>query len=226
MDGGHVAFYQNLNIDLLNKLTPYFASPLFNIETDNGYAEAYQHFKFVAIILVFAYLCIVKKIRHFLPWAVLFTYFLLDDSLQLHERLGSVIASAIPITPPFGLRRQDLGELSVTVTAGLLILPSLLWAYYSAQPLIRQIFHKLALLLGLLVVFGVGVDMVHTAFMDHPIISPLLALVEDGGEMLVISLFVSYAFSLANRVYEAKLHLKSSDVSLPALGNVESSGLT
>jgi hypothetical protein len=109
MDGEYAVFYQSFSFELLHKLTTYLANPLFSIELDNGYAETYQHLKFFGIVIAFCCLCIQKKSWSFAPWVLLFTYFLLDDSLQLHERLGSVIASEISFVPPFGLRRQQLG---------------------------------------------------------------------------------------------------------------------
>ncbi|MFC5480453.1 hypothetical protein [Massilia suwonensis] len=208
MDSGHAAFYQSLNSGWLQQLTPYLANPMFNIEMDNGFAETYQHFKFATIILLFTYLCLKRNIWSFVPWVLLFAYFLLDDAFQLHERLGSVIASGLSMPSYFGLRKQDLGELSVTAAAGLLILPSLLLAYYWGRPALRKIFHNLGLLLVLLVAFGVGVDMVHVVFMNHSLISPILALVEDGGEMLAISLFVWYVFSLTKRRLDIKVAVR------------------
>ncbi|WP_379677679.1 hypothetical protein [Massilia consociata] len=204
MESEYISFYQNFNFDLLHKLTPYLANPLFNIEVDNGFAETYQHLKFVGIVIAFSYLCIKTKSWFFAPWALLFTYFFLDDSLQIHERLGSVIVSGFSFAPPFGLRRQDLGELCVTVTAGLIMLPPLLLAYYFGRPPIKKIFYNLALVLSLLVFFGVGVDMVHVVFVNNPIMSPVLAVIEDGGELLSISLFLWYALSLTRRASDAK----------------------
>ncbi|MFC5510914.1 hypothetical protein ACFPOU_07235 [Massilia jejuensis] len=204
MDSEYAVIYHYLDIDFLQKVTPYFANSLFNIEMDNGYAEAYQHLKFIGIIFVFFYLCIKQKIWSFFPWMLLFSYFLLDDSFQLHERLGSVIASGIAFSPPFGLRRQDLGELAVTMTAGLIILPSLMLAYYLGCAPIRKIYHNLLLLLSLLVFFGVGVDMVHAVFMNSPIFSPIFGVIEDGGEMLAVSMFASYSFFLLKKFINLK----------------------
>lgn len=204
MDSEYAAMYDYLDIDFLQKVTPYFANSLFNIEMDNGYAETYQHLKFIGIIFIFFYLCIKQKIWSFFPWMLLFSYFLLDDSFQLHERLGSVIASGIDVTPPFGLRRQDLGELAVTMSAGLIILPSLMLAYYFGRPPIRKIYHNLLLLLTLLVVFGVGVDMVHAVFMHSPVFSPIFGVIEDGGEMLAVSMFAWYSSFLLKKFMNLK----------------------
>ncbi|MEW7850099.1 hypothetical protein AB2N08_15500 [Massilia aurea] len=204
MAGGFAGIFQYVDIESLHQVTMYFSNPLFNIETDNGYAENYQHLKFAAIVLVLCYLCIKNAIWTLLPWALLFTYFLADDALRLHERLGFVIAERSTMTAPFGLRMQDVGELIVVAGAGLIILPSLLMAYYFAGPALRKIFHHLALILSLLIFFGVGVDMMHTVFRENQIISQMFGLIEDGGEMLAVSIFGWYAYSLTKRSLNLK----------------------
>jgi hypothetical protein len=194
--GGFVATFQTIDVEFRHTLISYLANPLFDIEIDNGYAENYQHLKFACIILSLCYLCVKNKTWLLLPWALLFTYFLLDDALQLHEGLGYMIAKGSGMTPLFGLRTQDMGEMIVMLSAGLIILPSLLIAYYFSRPTLKTIFHHLALILSFLIFFGVGIDMVHIMFRDYPVISQFLGLVEDGGEMLAVSIFGWYVFSL------------------------------
>lgn len=185
-----------VTIHLFHNLTPYFANPLFNIELDNGYAERYQYLKYLGIIFVFGCLCVKRKTFLFLPWALLFAYFLADDAWQIHERLGKWVAEGIPFRPPFRLRKLDLGELVVTMTAGLILLPSFLAAYYFGPRPARSIFHDLFLLLALLLAFAVVTDMVHAAFIGSPRIELYLGVIEDGGELIAVSLFGWYAFRL------------------------------
>jgi len=215
MADGFTAIVQSIGIESLHKLTTYFANPLFNVEMDSGYAENYQHFKFAGIIIVLCYLCIKNEIWSFLPWALLFTYFLADDALRLHERLGFVIAERSTMTAPFGLRMQDVGELIVVAGAGLIILPALLIAYYFASHAVRKIFHNLALILSLLIFFGVGVDMMHTVFRENQIISQIFGLVEDGGEMLAVSIFGWYTYSLTKRSLNLKQAVSQPTYHLP-----------
>lgn len=122
--------------------------------------------------------------------------FFLDDAFQLHELLGKWIGGMVPFIPPFRLRKEDLGELIVTLIVGLILMPSFVAAYYFGSHQVRVIFHNLFLLIALLLTFAVGVDMVHSAYRDSPRIELYLGLVEDGGEMLVISLFAWYVFLL------------------------------
>jgi hypothetical protein len=186
-----------VTIHFLHNLTPYFADPLFNIELDNGYAEKFQYLKYLGIIFLFGYLCVKRNTLLYISWALLFAYFLADDAFQLHERMGTWIAEGIFFKPPFRLRTQDLGELVVTITAGMILLPSFLAAYYFGPRRIRLVFHDLLLLLAVLLAFAVGIDMVHAAFIGSPRIELYLGVIEDGGELIAVSLFLWYVFLLA-----------------------------
>jgi hypothetical protein len=188
-----------ITVHMFRRLSPYLADPMFDIETDRGYAEMYQYLKYVGMILIFACLCIKGKTLLFLPWALLFAYFVADDALQMHELVGRWIGEMIPFRPPFRLRKDDLGELVVTMTAGLVLMPSFAAAYYFGSRPARKIFHDLFLLMGLLLAFAVGVDMVHSAYSGSPRIELYLGLIEDGGEMVAVSLFAWYAFLLLRR---------------------------
>ena len=201
---GDLAF---LALHMVHSLTPYFQSPMFNIELDKGYAERYQYLKYLGLILTFAWLCASKKTLLFLPWALLFAYFLADDGWQMHERLGAWIGEGISFTPPFRLRKEDLGELTVTATAGLVLLPAFLAAYYFGPRMVRNTFHDLLLLLGLLMVFAVGIDMVHAAFIGSPRIELVLGVIEDGGEMIAVSLLAWYACFVASRLSGRETYL-------------------
>jgi hypothetical protein len=188
-----------ITIHLLHILTPYFNSPSFNIEFDNGYGEKYQYLKYLVVICLFIWFCSMRRTFGLLPWALLFGYFLADDAWQMHERLGAWIGEELPFAPPFRLRRQDLGELLVTTTAGLILLPSFLAAYFFGPRTLRKTFHDLLLLLSLLMGFAVGVDMVHAAFLGSPRIEFVLGVIEDGGELIAVSLLAWYAYFLTRR---------------------------
>ncbi|MCK7497594.1 MAG: hypothetical protein MZW92_47545 [Comamonadaceae bacterium] len=54
-------------------------------------------------------------------WAALFAYIVADDSLELHERGGEWLSMAAALPAFGGLRPQDLGELLVLGTAGVVL---------------------------------------------------------------------------------------------------------
>lgn len=118
---------------------------------------------------------------------------LLDDSLQLHERLGSMVASRMGYAPAFHLRAQDFGELTVVGSVGLLFAGLLALTWWRGDREFRRVSRDLALLVGVVVLFGVGVDMLHS-MAGSPALTAALALVEDGGEMVSMSFVCWYAY--------------------------------
>jgi hypothetical protein len=48
----------------------------------------------------------------YLAWALLFTYFLFDDSRELHDIMGHALVSKLGMNGVFGSRAQEFGELA------------------------------------------------------------------------------------------------------------------
>jgi hypothetical protein len=179
----------------INALTPILGNPLLNIEEDKGYPEVYQYLKFFSIIVLLIYISLKNKAIHYVAWALVFTYFLFDDSLQIHERIGSRIAANFNFIPPLGLRLQDFGELVVMATVGIPLLAICVWAYKrSGSQMFRKVSQDITLLVLVLVFFGVLVDMAHIAVNLGWKVTFILGVIEDGGEMLSVSLVLWYAF--------------------------------
>lgn len=132
----------------------------------------------------------------YVSWLLLFILMLLDDSLKFHERFGSWVIEKFDYQPMFGLRAQDLGELTYVGIFGIILLFFLVGGYYYGDQKYRKTTIDLGLLFAVFLFFGIGVDMIHE-FMDHNRYTLLtLILLEDGGEMVVLSLFVWYLYFL------------------------------
>ncbi|WP_200246113.1 hypothetical protein [Lamprobacter modestohalophilus] len=168
-------------------------SPLFSIEEDLGYAEVYQYIKEYWIVLLLLTLAIGRGRFIYFAWSLLFAYLLFDDSLQIHERLGGYVADALQFLPILQLRPQDLGELVVSLLFGTLLFGTIGIAYLHADHIARQASKHLFALVLLLAFFGVVVDMLHIAIRWG---EPFWLLIEDGGEMLIMSVIAWYVFQL------------------------------
>lgn len=163
------------------------------LDTENGYSEVFQYLKefWAAGVLWVVFWRTREWI--YLVWVGLMSYLLFDDSIWLHERLGEYLASGWSFIPPFGLRLRDLGEMLVSGTVGSVFL--LLWAltYRRGSTFARGVTMDLLVLLGLLAFFGIFVDvLVMATNMDFP----GYAIVEDGGEMWVMTLIAGYTIHL------------------------------
>ena len=189
-----------ITMHFLHTFTPFLKSYLFNIERDKGYAEFYQYFKFILIIFLLLYISLRNKTIHYIAWVLVFTYFFFDDSFRIHEKFGRKIAKKLSFVPPFGLRLQDIGELTISLVAGMALVTFVVWAYKSGSQAFRKTSADITLLILILVFFGVGVDMLDIILVNlYPQFSFILGLIEDGGEMLSLSVLVWYAFLIKVR---------------------------
>ena len=180
---------------------------LFNIERERGYAEMYQYIKFFWIIVLLFNLSLRNRSLHYIPWLLLFTYLLFDDSIPIHGRAGEFFAEHFNFTPLFGLRLQDYGQLVISATAGIFLFLPLVWAYRKGTQIFRKISMDIGLLVLVLVFFGVVVDMLHSAVHLGNTVDFIMGFVEEGGEMLAVSLVLWYIFLLNVRGTNAGCYL-------------------
>ena len=68
----------------------------------------------------------------------MFTYFLCDDALQIHEIVGKHIANHLNFIPLFNLRLQDFGELAVSTSAGVILLSIIVWSYFHGSYALKK----------------------------------------------------------------------------------------
>lgn len=155
----------------------------------------FQYLKYLLIILTIIYIMRSKKIYNYVSWLFLFVLLLLDDSLQFHERFGRWAVDRFNYTSMFGLRPQDLGELTYIAVFG----PILLLFWYSDIIMEIKKLEKLILILVCFLpyfFFGVVVDMLHILVPDNRYIKLFMLVLEDGGEMITLSFMTWYFFFL------------------------------
>ena len=169
------------------------ASPMFSLAEDGGYSEFYQYGKWAGIAALMFVAAQSRHGRGFAVWGLFALFLLADDALQIHERVGDWVDTWQPFTPPFNLRREDVGELASSLVAGLGFLALLAAAYRVAADGFRHATHDFAVLVGMLAVVGVGVDLAHVALGPGPAWNTALTVLEDGGEMVVASVMCWYA---------------------------------
>jgi hypothetical protein len=166
------------------------SNDIYSIDTDGGYAEMFQYIKEYWILIILLILALRRKRIIYFAWSSLFLYFLLDDSLRIHERFGIYLAKYFEFKPMFELRAQDFGELAVSVIVGLLLFSFIGVSYLFSDTVAKRISKHLFIWVMVLAFFGVMVDML------HPIIPMGGSLIEDGGEMLVTSIILWYVLKL------------------------------
>lgn len=180
-------------LHLLHKFTRLLPSSLFSLTRDLGYAEYYQYLKEFWVILLLLVLAVrLRKLLYF-SYAGLFVYFLLDDYFQIHETAGKSLANFVLLQSNYGLRAQDFGELAVFVFMGLIFAILIGLAHYQSDAHTRKFSRQLFVLILLLAVFGVVFDMLEIST-SHPLFNPFFNLIDDGGELLAMSLISVFVF--------------------------------
>jgi hypothetical protein len=171
---------------------------LYSLSRDRGYAEFFQYTKELWIAVLFLGLAIHQRKPVYLIFSFLFLYFLIDDSFEFHEQTGALLADTLHLEPLFGLRSVDMGELAVSVFFGGLFFAALGITYAMSAPGEQKISTQVILLIVIMAVFGVLLDMFEI-ITEHPGLSELLKILEEGGEMLVMSVITWFVYRLGFR---------------------------
>ena len=184
-----------LILHLLYSYTILLPDGLFSLVQDRGYAEFYQYMKELWILILFFILGVKKRSYLFIVLSLLFLYFLLDDSFELHEQIGAFLAFNLNFQPRFGLRAVDFGELAVFFFFGSQFLLLVGAAYIHSDLYSRTVLKNLLTMLAFLAFFGVLIDMVQITVI-HPLAYSILGMVDDAGEMFVMSVITWSVFRL------------------------------
>jgi hypothetical protein len=167
------------------------------LETDGGYAEQFGYLQQAAIAVLLVVLAFLARRPLFVAWASVYACALADDSLRLHENKGAWLADRLGERLWFpdgllGLRANDLGEILVWGLLAVVPLAAVVLLHRRSDPAGRRTSLGLAVLLAAYVVVGGVVDQLHVLVMDTAI-GDAVGTLEDGGELVVLSLTVAYA---------------------------------
>ena len=174
-------------------------SCLFYIDCESGYGEVFQYTKYYWVVLLLIIMAKKKANLIYIAWAILFTYLLLDDSLRIHENVGGYLVNYYHIQSNLlDLRAQDIGEVIVSALSSLLLFLFIGWGYLVSDKATKRISKHLFILVLFLAFFGVFVDTaVMFAYKSFSFwVDQFWGLIEDGGEMLAMSIIVWYVFNL------------------------------
>jgi hypothetical protein len=172
---------------------------LFSLEWERGYGEFFQYIKEFWITA----LLVLRSVggggfrsaggRLNLGWGLLFLYLLADDSLQIHETMGGLLGHGLGLATWIGEKSQDLGEILVSLIVASLLFSLIGLAHYYSSKADRQLSIQLGRMILALALCGIVIDGLHSLIPGSLAIWPIL---EDGGEMIVMSLIVSHVFQL------------------------------
>ena len=190
-------------LGILHVYAGVFAAEAFSIEKERGFGESFQYLKELWICLLLCALGWKARSRLHLSFALLFAYFLADDTYRLHERLGAALARFSGLSTVLGMRAAGLGEIVVLALCTGLIFAAILRCYLRTPPAQRAWARKLTARIAVLALFGVVIDGVHINI-TNPAWDAPLGILEDGGELVVMTVILAFVFRLRPSVVEPR----------------------
>jgi hypothetical protein len=172
----------------------------FNISEEHGLPEAFNYGKWV-IAWVFA---LVALSRPGLPGVVVASAALfIDDAAQVHEKMGGIFAD-LGLPERFGIDANAQGELVGFALLGAVVGLGLLFAFLRGDAGLRRVLLGLGGAIAGMFLCGMVADLLHG--LSHGwgsvLLSEFLGIVEDGGEMVFISVYAALVFGMfAERPY-------------------------
>ncbi|WP_221585044.1 hypothetical protein [Microbacterium sp. G2-8] len=167
------------------------SDPLLNLDLERGYGE--QLFTFTMFGVCVLLLWAARRFRApvLVGWLALFAFIVLDDWFLVHERMGEHVAETFA-----AVSHRMIGELIYLAAAGLVLAIVIAVLHVLTRGIGRAISANLLVLFLWLVVLSVGVDPLHELLHEIPVMDASLALIEDGGEIVMASLLFVSLFAL------------------------------
>lgn len=167
---------------------------VFDIGADRSYGEFLQYVKDLWAIVLLAVIARQRRAGVYAAWIIVVAYLLVDDAFLLHERGGVLIGDLVSGAPSWA---AHAGELVIVGSAGLVLAIVVALAHRRAAAADRAVSTVLIVLFAALIFFGVVVDGLPHLLFSGATMPAAVTVVEDGGEMIVLSLIVGHLFAVA-----------------------------
>ncbi len=166
-----------------------------SLGTEGGLPERVNHLLLLATSGLLLYAGLGVRSVWLMFFALAYAFALVDDALMYHERMGGLLVRTFDLQPIGGLAAKDVGEVVAWGLAGAALLIPAGFALWQRSPLEGPA-GVLIVLFGALAFCGIVMDVIH-GLLGASALSRLSGVVEDGGEMLVVAVTCTYAFTLA-----------------------------
>ncbi|SHH94679.1 hypothetical protein [Marivita hallyeonensis] len=171
---------------------------MLNIARDYSLGELLNYALWVVIIA-----CVFvawRRARDPLLLATAFVYLLafVDDAFQLHERSAYVVM-ALDFHLSYSAMIFTLAELVVWAFLGLIFFGVIVLTWPNATAETRAKLAPQAILFGVLVFLAVGIDVIHQLAEKRTLTAGIIGVIEDGGEMLVLTAMLAHALPTFGR---------------------------
>lgn len=161
-----------------------------------GYPELFQYLKYVMILFFVGQLIIIKKKYVYMPFLVLFLILLVDDAYQLHSKASWFFVHVLNLHTTMGIKGLIFGQLIYATVMGMFLFGFSSLFFLKASERIKHTFLDVFMLFTVFLFFGIGIDIVHNLLENVYWMLPFLTLVEEGGEMITLSILAWYFWYL------------------------------
>ena len=165
----------------------------WNIGRDWSLGEIISYIKW--LIMIFVFLAAYRRTKEALLLMISLSLMVVlsDDALQIHESAGGAFALALNLHLVLGDVAFQIGELVIWLFLGLVCLLLLYPEWRRAEGRLRHDLIPVGILFLFVVFFAVVVDAVHSIMPERSLIGGVFLILEDGGEMVLISAMLSYS---------------------------------
>lgn len=179
----------------------FLASDRWLIERDRGFPELFQYLKTVFAAALLFGLAVRYRSAIYTAWCVVFAYIFIDDALRLHETIGLALQTTFEPPNILGVNSISYLEALPWGTVGLVALGLVAYGKlrnHTGRLLSRQ----LVGLFALLFLFAGVVDGAHI-YVEGLSARPsyllgAVTVLEDGGEMVVLSVIAAWVYRHAS----------------------------
>lgn len=170
------------------------SNTIFSMSEEAKLPDLFQYLKQLAIVLLLLLYAVRRKQRVFVAWAAIFGYLLIDDVIQIHEGIGFALQNYVPQIAT--INPADVAQSGFLILLSIVLFGISLLIIWQTRGENRWVSIHLMILLAVAAFFGVLVDIVQGMVMNIFGISGTVKIVEDGGEMLIISIILWYVYRL------------------------------
>lgn len=175
---------------------PFMGQDLFDIDAQFSLGSLFIFGQFVAIILCLSEVKYNRRDRAFDFWKYLFLYLLAADMFDITEHAGRILGELFSFEELYGLAPADYGKFAFALGGGLMVAALLGYLLRRSSRQFVSASFAIFVFLSLFAFFAVIFDIIHAFFDKDPRLGFALGMLEEGGEMIVISFLTAYVFYL------------------------------
>ena len=177
----------------------YYLIDAVNLGIEESFISRFLYLLEISTATFFFIAFVLTRKRFFLFFAILYLIIFFDDYLQIHETFGMFLDKNFMLSNIFGLREQDIGELLAWLIMAICIIPLGITSFRKLNRAEMIYCYAVGSSFAMLLFCSVLLDMIHILVDRDGMMWHSIGILEDGGELVAISLTLGLAFSAARQ---------------------------